>query len=261
MHWRGETVTYTWMLENGQQASTTADFQVHGPSGSTIPQAFVQTTGTASSVVAPLSDDASLRMANAPGMPAAGIWFNDIATLPDNLPGTGAGTHTGKFVWIQLLHTVTYDQISPRPGPSNVGEGFDGLYPYPSRGDNGMVTSDAPGRLALKHDMGEVGKKFDATMYTMWDPAIPAAGQASCVTAHSDTSTTPYTPIASTCSSIPVPLGSIRWEWAACAINSSTEDGSPSWALHCGQAKAFPPQADTFPAWTRCDASLYGGCQ
>lgn len=190
-------------------------------------------------------------MTNAPGKPNVRIWFNDLATLPS----------TGQFIWVQLLHSVTYSQIDPAGGgyapPAAKTEGLDGLYPYPGA----STTSDRPSR-PLYAGEGEGAEAFDATMYVLWDPAIPPAGQNSCVPATTDTSTQPYRTAASTCSSIPIPLASVRWQWSACAINSlPSMGGGPSWFEHCGPAKAYPAAANGYPTWNSCNTSANADCQ
>jgi hypothetical protein len=119
-----------------------------------------------------------------------------------------------------------------------------------------------PARLDLYSYVGEVGKAFDATMYVMWDPAIPPVGQNTCTPASVNTGTTPYTYNPSTCASIPVPLGSVEWEWAGCAVDTLASMGNgTSWFVQCGNAVAYTSDEAVYPNWTTCDSSLLGACQ
>lgn len=244
-----EAMNYTYCTNAGTDCPTvTASFDIQGPAGNTLPNAFVQTNNTATAVTSPQTGSASLTMTNAPGKPTVGIWFNDNATLQQ-----------GTFIWVQLLKSVTYSQLislgftySPPPPASNE---LDGIYPYPS---TNSITSDAPSR-PLYSGLGEVAEAFDATMYVLWDPAIPPTGQQTCTPAWVDKSTTPYTPHASTCSSIPVPLASVEWKWSACAINSGA-GALPSWLLNCGPGYAAQSSASGYPEWNSCYVSQFGGC-
>ncbi|MEO6816653.1 MAG: hypothetical protein ABI177_08115 [Edaphobacter sp.] len=249
----GETVTYTYTLDTGRSASATATFNIGGPTGSTLPNAFVQTDDSATAINNAQSNPATLIMTNAPGKPAVGIWFNDLATLPQ-----------GNFIWVQILNSVTYSQLLPSNAsytpPPTAQNQLDGVYPYPNASN--VSTSDGPNRPDLLGGMGEAAEAFDANMYVLWDPALPAG----CTPATTDTSTKPYyTSTPSTCTSIPVPLASIRWTWSACAINAlaSAPGGvvTSSWLKHCGPGKKYPAAANGYPEWNKCYASKNANCQ
>jgi hypothetical protein len=253
-----ETMTYTYCVNDSTTqcaTSAVASFDVSGPTGNVLPNAFLQTNNTATSITYPQTGSAVLQMTNAPGgaqfNPVPGVWFNDNATLPQN----------GQFIWVQILKSVTYSQLvavgSTYPLPAPAANQLDGNYPYPStRG--GSLSSDAPS-MNLYSQMGEGTDAFDAIMYVLWDPAIPPAGQTTCTPASINTSTTPYTPVASTCASIPIPLASVEWEWSACGINSGA-GASPSWFAQCGPGYGAAPAASGYPQWNSCYVSTYGGC-
>jgi hypothetical protein len=253
----GETVTYTYTLNNGQSASATASFNIGGPTGNLLPNAFVQTDDTATALISPLNNPATLTMMNAPGKPNVGIWFNDNATLP-----TKNGTPVGVFIWVQFLNSVNYSQLGPTgyTPPTNLTAGLDGIYPYPSLSTT--TTSDTPSRSDLLAGLGEVGEAFDATMYVLWDPALPAG----CAPASTNTTKPPYTSSASTCTSIPIPLASVHWTWSACAINQLTAPAAghlppaPSWVEHCGPGHANAAVPSGYPEWNKCDTSANADC-
>jgi hypothetical protein len=265
-----ETATYSWVLNNGNAdgASSTADFNIEGPTGNILPNVFTQGNSSGTLILDspngspnPNANPATMQMGNAPLNPHVGIWFNDLPTLPAN---------SGSFVWVQILNSTTYSQLFQNGvgynPPSNIGLGLDGEYPYlGGEYSPNTTTSDAPGRTDLYSFLGEAGESFDATMYVLWDPAIPPSGQSTCTAAWIDTTTTPYTPHPSTCSSIPVPLASVEWTWSACAINSLTAgpNGSPAplWAVNCGQGGYSDPKPSGYPTWTTCDASKFGKCE
>jgi hypothetical protein len=247
-----ETVAYHWTLSNGDAAGneSTADFNIQGPTGNILPNAFLQTNDTAT-VLDPAT--LAMKMSNSPAKPGVGIWINDLATLP-----------RGNFIWVQIINSTTYSQIPPTDPnlgyipPSNLGLGVDGIYPYPPLAPFGAA--DSPGRGDLFSFVGEVGEAFDATMYVLWDPALPDG----CTSATTDTSTTPYTSKASTCTSTPVPLASVQWKWSACAINGLTATNgviTASWFVNCGPGKTYPPTASEYPEWNSCDSSKNGDCR
>ena len=257
-----ETMTYTYCVNNSTTVCATslvATFDASGPTGNLVPNACVG-TGNVSVVIdtTTYAPNIAMRMGNAQGISANGVYINDLATLP-----------RGSFTFAQIISSVTYSQLyTPTQGytpPSNVGLGLDGGYPYPPYSRNTFSVTDAPARLDLYSYVGEVGKAFDATMYVMWDPAIPPVGQNTCTPASVNTNTglgQPYIYIPSTCASIPVPLGSVEWEWAGCAIDTLAPTGNgTSWSIQCGNAVAYISDEAVYPNWTTCDSSLYGTCQ
>jgi len=248
-----ETMTYNYCVDNGTPCPTSyaATFDASGPTGNLLPTAHVTTDATGTAITNPQNGSAFLQMTNAPQPnPGAGIWFQENANIS-----------RGNFIWIQKLDSVIYNVLAVTGNNNpflNANDQLDGIYPYPGQGANGLLASDGPG-VPLYSFFGEASKWFDATLYVLWDPAIPPTGQPNCATAWVDTSTTPYTAHASTCASIPVPLASVTWGWSACAINTGA-GASPSWTLNCGQAYADPPTASDYPQWNSCYVSQFGGC-
>jgi hypothetical protein len=258
---KSETVTVNvrYNMADGSTAAApaaTQTFTVQGPTANTLPNASVQTDDSTTVIPSPKANPATMKMGNSPAQPAVGIWINDPATLPQ-----------GKFIWVQILNSVTYSQLAASglgyTPPADKGLGLDGIYPYPPATNS--AASDAPARSDLFSFVGEVGESFDATMYVLWDPQIPPAGQATCTPATTDTTTTPYTSTPSTCASIPVPLASVHWTWKACAIDQLapvTGGGfTPSWIVHCGPGHADQPIASGYPEWSSCNTSLFGDCR
>jgi hypothetical protein len=236
----------------------TLTFSVQGPTGNLRPNGYVQTNDTATVLGNPTGNPASLKMSNAPTdpnvsfNPIVGVRLDDLATLP-----------RGSLMWVQILNTVNYLQIAPPNSqftpPSNATAQLDGVYPYPSASSN--TTNDSPSRKDLLAGLGEAAISFDATMYALWDPAIPPTGQTSCTPATTNPST--YTSTASTCASIPVPLGSIEWKWTPCAINTIPPPPAatgPSWVLKCGPGFINSGTASGYPTWKSCHTSGLGKC-
>ncbi len=248
----GETVTYTYTLNNGQQASATATFNIGGPTGTLIPAEYLQTTDSATVVTNPTNASAAMQMQNSPRLATAGVVFIESASLPS----------TGKVIWVQVLKSVTYAQLvhwgMAYTPPASVSNQLDGVYPYPG-GNPIYTTNDSPNRY-LYSVLGDATVSFDATMYALWDPALPAG----CTPANTDNKT--YQSTASTCTSIPIPLGSARWRWSACAINqgippNSGIQTSPSWVRQCGPGYQYSGQSNGYPEWHSCSTSQYGSCQ
>lgn len=248
----GETVTYTYTLNNGQQASATATFNIGGPTGTLIPAEYLQTTDSATVVTNPTNASAAMQMQNSPRLANAGVVFIESASLPS----------TGKVIWVQILNSLNYSQLvhwgMAYTPPSSASNQLDGVYPYPN-GNPAYTTNDSPNRY-LYSLLGDATVSFDATMYALWDPALPAG----CIPANTDNKT--YKSTASTCTSIPIPLGSIRWRWSACAINqgvppNSGSQTSPSWVRQCGPGYQYSGQSNGYPEWNSCSTSQYGSCQ
>src|ERR1043166_1502218 len=250
-----DTMTLTYNLANNTTVSATVTFNTTGPTGNVLPNAFLQPDSTSVVITNATNGSAFMQMGHSPASPGVGVFINDNLTLPQ-----------GNVVWVQIIKSTTLTTIfDPSFGftpPPNLGLGLDGGYPYPPRfvsltGPN--AATDAPGR-SLSSSMGLGSDTFDATMYVMWDPAIPGPGQTSCTPPTVDTTTTPYTFKASNCASIPVPLSSIEWKWSGCSINQGA-GSTPNWVVQCGAARAETPVSSDFPQWSTCDSSQNANCQ
>jgi len=275
-----ETATYHWTLSNGDGNgnSATADFNIQGPTGNLLPNAFAQSDITGTSLSNAQGQVAQLSMTKSPMKPGVGVFINDNAQPVANSgqcpPRVGAppAAGCGQFVWVQILKSVTQLQIIPLGDtftPSNASNQLDGTYPYAFAGPPN-ATWDSPGR-GLLHGWGEGAEPFSATMYVLWDPALPA----NCVPAWTDTAVlpgNPYIPHASTCTSVPIPLGSVQWSWSACAINALAAAAgggtTPNWNLYCGTGSGNSAgDASGYPEWSSgtgpggCFVSDNGKCQ
>ena len=103
--------------------------------------------------------------------------------------------------------------------------------------------------------------------------ASASALPAGCVPAWTDTTTTPFfTPHGSQCTSTPIPLGSVQWNWSACAINALAANGTggttPNWNLYCGTGSGITTGVTSgYPEWSPgtgpggCYKSPYANCQ
>jgi hypothetical protein len=272
----GETVTYTYTLDNGRSASATATFNIGGPTGNLLPSAFAQSNITGTSLTNPQGAAATMSMTNSPTKAGVGVFLNDNAQPVANAvqcpPSQGAPPTAGcgQLIWVQILNSVTQLQIVSSGDtftPSNASNQLDGTYPYFNGPGYANATWDSPSR-GLLHSWGEGAEPFSATMYVLWDPALPAG----CTPAWTDTTTLPYyTPHASQCTSIPIPLGSVQWSWSACAINALASAGgatTPSWFLQCGTGSGNSAgTASGYPQWAAgtgpggCAKSDKGNCQ
>jgi hypothetical protein len=265
-----ETATFTWILNNGDAngASSTADFNILGLSGNLLPSAFAQSGLTGTSLSNAQAQAALMQMTNSPIKGGVGVYFDDIALpvsdaaqCPGNVGGPPA-QGCGQFIWVQILNSVTQSILLPPSDdtqPANDSNQLDGTYPY-AFGGPPFATWDSPS-MGLLWDWGMGAEQFSATMYVLWDPALPAG----CTPAWTDTATQPqYTPHASTCiSSIPIPLGSVKWGWSACSINemaAAVGGGTmPSWFLQCGVGSGNSAgSANGYPQWV--PGTGPGGC-
>ena len=77
---------------------------------------------------------------------------------------------------------------------------LDTSFPY----GNGSIFADDP---QSKLQYAELSQNYSSTVYLMWDPAVPPAGQQTCSPAIASGDTVQP----STCASIPVPLGHVSW--------------------------------------------------
>ncbi|MGO8788439.1 MAG: hypothetical protein ACLQVL_13810 [Terriglobia bacterium] len=233
----GETVTYTYTLNNGQKASATATFNIGGPTGNLLLQANMKTDGSGVQVLAgPKLSTTGIPL----GTTQVGITFTSNATPP---PG-----YNQSFTWVQIIGGVQNQYINsngPFATPASPESGIDNTYPYANASPT--ATNDTPS-TALPSIYGEGWESFTAAMFLMWDPALPTG----CTPASTNAT---YQSTASTCTSIPIPLSSVTWHWSGCAINTlSNQTNGTTWLLStsngCPVQTLGASQSAGFPEWT-----------
>lgn len=248
------TLTFSYMLSGGQSNSATVTFDVGGPTATGPNGAFL--TGT---VQSPPAGTTPNQIVNVwPGSPPylgfgkdgnnPGIYFDVTASGP-----TGAGSNAA-FQFVQLITQSTWKYRSR--GYDSIGGldlGLDSWYPYPKTTTKPNQALDFPNvELALSNGdpVGEAATIFGATMYIMWDPALPSG----CAPADK-VGGNPATP--STCTeSIPVPLGKISWSFSGNTINMlgpqlpGSSNGT-GWIMQaCGGPNPTPySQSTAHPTW------------
>ena len=152
----------------------------------------------------------------------AGITISGSVTQP---PGVA-----GKMVFVQLLDS--YNVVLSAPGLQNGGclfAGLDGGFPYGAVGPSSGPTTymyDSP-KVSLVAPTTYASAIFSAHAYVMWQPSLP--------------------------SSIPVPLGYVRW-----GLSGYAENNGAAWVLdtsdpvnkpNAGYASDFQV-GNTYPNWS-----------
>jgi len=254
-----ETVTVNVTYSNGATASATEWYSVSGPTGDVLPTVTMLPNNQSVQVVSGANGTAGLVLT---GTPVPGTDPPQVSGAVFQTTAEPPADNTGAFIWVQLI-TGNQDQklnsTGPLLCPAQPQTGLDTIYPN----DSGVtVTEDMPSR-SLIDGYGESETTFNATMYLMWDPAIPPPGELACQVAMGDLGFS----IPSTCVSIPVPLGSVSWHWSGCAINTLTQQANgTSWALGCGLSTSYAPQTPNYaqnygyPTWTQVTTGNYGQC-
>jgi len=133
---------------------------------------------------------------------------------------------SGQFEWIQLITNdtlprtstagITQTCVNVTVPPTSGGTGLDTGYPYAT----GNSTQDSPTVPLNSTTYEQEARSFSAQMYLLWDAVLPVG----CTPGKS-------------CTSIPVPLGSVTWGWSGTATYSSN-----SWSL--------TSSSTTTPSWT-----------
>jgi len=152
-----------------------------------------------------------------------------------------SGAQAGSFSWVQLLNS---EKVTVREGGPNSGAGLFQCIPsffandpapeldtqYPA--GTGYTFADSPHSTLLPPQTGDVlgeqqlSESF--TTYLMWNPNLQG--------------------------SIPVPLGSVIWQWACDGVNTLTpQTNGTTWVRGCaapqnpGQAQFNP--GSSYPNW------------
>jgi hypothetical protein len=206
-------VTFNYCMANNQCASASVPFNIMAPS--------VTQMQTPTGTVAVFNQ--SVIGFGGP----IGIKFNPTYTVP-----TG---YNNNLQWVQLI-TNDVITLAPATGEATLtcvptskptattGTGLDTQYPY----QRSASTQDSPS-TGLSASYVEETRSFSATMYVMWDPALPSG----CT-------------LGSNCASIPVPIGYVTWGWSGDALyNGST------WNLQSSSITTPTySQSGSYPTWT-----------
>lgn len=237
------TFTYTYGTSVGS-ASSSVTYVVTGPTNASVtPTQFDAVTEYADQTK---NGEPSMGLGDVPGFlgltlqatfnPPANYTYNanstsfvHVITQDRERDLTVAGTWTGHKTGSISPTGVIFSQV------------LDNYYPYIS---GPQFYDDPHGALPDTNDVnGELSRNFSATLYLMWDPALPHGCQPA---ANPGNSPTP-----STCTSIPVPLGTISWGFCGDAINTLIPQGIwTNWTLSCSSETqpSFIP-GTTYPSW------------
>jgi hypothetical protein len=252
----GETVTYTYSLNNGQSASATATFNVGGPTGDLTVQA----------TMAPLNTGVAVGLYAVPGQQPAPEMILANSPVPGGSVGISFAANAatpvgdaGSFQWVQLVEgdqTNLVNSLGARSCPVTPEAGLDTSYPYAAV--TATTTYDSPS-VNLVSFYGEMQRSFTATMYLMWDPALPTGCSPASTTAK-------LVSAPSNCGSIPVPLSSVQWHFSGCSINTlANQANKTTWFLNCGinNVGQFPSSGtglQGFPTWGTTVTAGLGNC-
>jgi hypothetical protein len=227
-----QTVEFAYTAGNLISNSASVTFNVLGPTGSLLLQPTMAPNNSGVQVVS--SWNLSTCCVAAPGG-AVGIAFKSNATLPSATETPSPGTNQA-FLWTQLITSIQ-NMYMVASGvyttPQTPGSGLDNSYPYAYFSLDPTMTVDTPSAgLPNSTTYGEGWESFTATMYLMWDPALPSGCQPAKTVESVSDGTLIFTSTVSTCTSIPVPLSSVTWHWSGCAINTLVrQSNSTTWTL------------------------------
>jgi hypothetical protein len=226
-------VSYSYTYNNQTSQTVTALFNVTAPTGlqvtgsTGVPDIFQHGTYGPSMGFVPLTNP--------------GVELNASATNPQEAPG-------GSLLWVQLLNgsRSTFREGGPYSGPTGVvacirssfandpSPELDNKFPYTT----GSPMNDSPADLGLSAAYpgdvaGENKYAVSFSTYLMWHPNLP--------------------------NSIPVPLGSVAWQWACDAVNTLTpQSNRTNWIRVCAVPQTpgsvqFSPGA-SYPTWRKVDS-------
>jgi hypothetical protein len=212
-----QVVTFILHLSDNTFPQATATFNIGGPTAASVATQLGQVA---------INPGPYLQFGSIPSN--VGIAFTASATPPSG--------YSNSFLWVQqntndvltitlndnTTHTCTFTTVPAGGDPF-----LDTLYPY----DTGSTTDDSPRTVLDSTTSKELIRNFSAIMYLMWTP--PEAS---------------WCQNGSACT-IPVPLGSVHWQWSGDAVYNSV---SQAWTLNSSTKSADPFQSsNAFPTWTR----------
>lgn len=267
------TLTFSYVLINGNSNSGSVTFSVSGPTGNLLIQPNMPTDGSGVQIGLNTQNFPILKTTGvtANGTCCYGISFTSNATMPSGGAVPPGSNQTFQFVQVlgnpnanpgsQQPNGLQYQYVTPTSPPPYVGPvntGLDTSYPYAFF--SSTMTVDSP-NVNLLPNYGEEWESFTATMYLLWDPALPS-GCAPAKTTETIVNGTPtFSSSASTCTSVPVPLSSVSWHWSGCAINTlvnqpnqttwirSTSNGCPLETLGTPQPVTPSTPSNGYPIW------------
>ena len=264
-----EAVTFQYTLSNGKTASATASFTINGPTGVSVSN-YAAAGGF--SPVAVYFDTLT-----SPGAGQLGLGYGGMNTsqygivlqvAPLNVTSGQSGTGANStYTWVQLL---TNNKIRLRGETSNTNcasgqtctcypkgglpatAELDDTYPYSNTNSaDPNPFNDAPATPLYDSEVAQV---FAARTYLMWDPALPSG----CHPANTDRAgiSTP-----SDCSrSIPIPLGSINWNWSGNVLRLGITQPAPNntdYKLCCGpESEGTFSSGGGYPQWQAIAAKV-----
>jgi hypothetical protein len=263
------TITYTYTDTNSHQASATAAFNVVAPTGVSVAVTYPGNTSIINPPFVGNSSPWPKLQFGGPG--ATGATMPGIEFLATTMmwPSQNNGVqNTGVYQWVQLV-IKSVQKLLGNGGPGAATPQFtgdpqlDGTYPYGGNClgqtpceviTNGVLyntAQDSPG-LVLMQQFGEEARSFSAQMYLMWTP-------------NNDSRCT------GTGCTIPVPFGSITWQFQGDAVNTlrvvskTTVSGTatfPVWTLNTLSSNDAGWESDTgfqpgnsFPSWQNTDTN------
>ena len=267
------TFTFSYILINGNSNSGSVTFSVSGPTGNLLIQPNMPTDGSGVQIGLNTQNFPILKTTGvtANGTCCYGISFTSNATMPSGGAVPPGSNQTFQFVQVlgnpnanpgsQQPNGLQYQYVTPTSPPPYVGPvntGLDTSYPYAFF--SSTMTVDSP-NVNLLPNYGEEWESFTATMYLLWDPALPS-GCAPAKTTETIVNGTPtFSSSASGCTSVPVPLSSVSWHWSGCAINTlvnqpnqttwirSTSNGCPLETLGTPQPVTPSTPSNGYPIW------------
>jgi hypothetical protein len=229
-------VTLSCTLANGQSAQAQVTFDVAPPPSASV-SSSVGTVSIDPGVIDGVLEDNILHLyrSHDPQCDLCGIVFTATPTIA-----------SGAYVWVQLIDedlllatTRRGDQLECE---DTMGGELDNEYPYRGLISNN-VAWDGP-ETVLTAGFSEVNQTFKARMFLMWDPTIPNG----------------CTP-GRTCTSIPIPLGYVSWQFSADAVQNVT------WVVRSSDQSAKPFQSSTglpptltYPQWSATAENGVASC-
>jgi hypothetical protein len=258
------TLTFSYVLINGNSNSGSVTFSVSGPTGNLLIQPSMPTNGSGVQVSGSTLKTTGVFVN---GQCCVGISFTSNATMPSSSSVPPPGTNQG-FQFVQMINSIQSEYITstappPYVTPASPGSGLDNSYPYAYFSPT--MTVDSPNE-GLPSGYGEGWESFSATMYLLWDPALGPTGCTPAKTTQTidQNGILHFASTASTCTSVPVPLSSVTWHWSGCAINTlvnqpnqttqttwilSTSNGCPVQTLGNPQSVTPSTPSNGYPVW------------